>query len=132
MPPTSIPTDFSERRRRRSANAAVALAYQLEACCAQGGIDAMVVADENGLPVAASGDAYACDEVAARVVLVGRKIKEFGGTLLGPGQRWDVQMTKIDVDGSELLVCAVGGNPGDRQAQIVRGAASAQRILAIE
>ena len=119
-----------ERRRRRSLHPAVALSYQLETLCHEGGIDAMVVADDNGLPLAAAGDAYACDEVAARVVMVGRKIREFGGTLLGPGQRWDVQMTKVDVDGAELLVCAVGGDATQRQLQIARGVASAQRILA--
>jgi len=54
---------------------------------------------------------------------------------LGPGsarggQRWDVQMTKVSVDGSELLVCAVGGSTEQRKRQIARGAAGAVRILA--
>ncbi len=90
----------------------------------------MVVADGDGLPLASSGDTYACDEVAARMVLVGPRIKEFNGTLLGQGQRWDVQMMKVDVDGSELLVSAVGGTAEARKRQIVRGAEGALRILA--
>jgi hypothetical protein len=119
-----------ERRRRRSIDPCLALTYQLAACCSDGKIDAMVVADGDGLPLASSGDDYVCDEIAGRMVLVGTKIKEFNGTLLGPGARWDVQMTKIDVDGSELLVCAVGGSADARTRQIMRGADGARRILA--
>lgn len=90
----------------------------------------MVVADGDGLPLASSGDTYACDEVAARMVLVGQRIKEFNGTLLGAGHMWNVQMVKVEVDGSELLVCAVGGTAEARNRQITRGAQGALRILA--
>ena len=64
------------------------------------------------------------------MVLVGPKISSFDGTLLGPGACWDVQMTKVHIDGSELLVCAVGGTAAQRKRQIARGAAGALRILA--
>jgi hypothetical protein len=64
------------------------------------------------------------------MVLVGPKIRTFDGTLLGQGARWDVQMTKVAIDGSELLVCAVGGSSEQRKKQIARGAAGALRILA--
>ena len=119
-----------ERRRRRAESITLALTYQLDDCCKDGAIDAMVVADGDGLPLAAAGDGYACDEVAARMVLVGPRIRSFNGTLLGGGQRWDVQMTKVKVDNSELLVCAVGGSAEQRKKQIARGAAGAVRILA--
>jgi hypothetical protein len=119
-----------ERRRRRGTTVTQSLRFQLAACCEDGRIDAMVVADGNGLTLAASGDAYACDEVAARMVLVGPRIHEFNGVLLGPGHRWDVQMKKIEFQGSELLVCAVGGTAEARQRQIARGAEGAMRILA--
>jgi len=119
-----------ERRRRRATTVTQALAYQLDACCEDGRIEAMVVADGDGLPLAASGDRYACDEVAARMVLVGPRIQEFHGTLLGAGNAWQVQMRKIEIEGSELLVCAVGGTAEARQRQITRGAEGALRILA--
>lgn len=121
---------LQERRRRRGTTVTQSLRYQLDACCVDGQIDAMVVADDNGLPLAASGDAFACDEVAARMVLVAPRIREFNGVLLGPGQRWDVQMKKIECEGAELLVCAVGGTAEARRRQIARGAAGAARILA--
>lgn len=120
----------NERRIRRAETITLALSYQLDDCCRDGGIQAMVVADGDGLPLAAAGDAYACDEVAAKMVHVGQRIREFNGTVLGAGTRWDVQMTKVEVDGSELLVCAVGGTPEQRKKQIQRGASGAVRILA--
>jgi len=119
-----------ERRIRRAETITLALSYQLDDCCREGGIQAMVVADGDGLPLAAAGDVYACDEVAAKMVHVGQRIREFNGTVLGPGTRWDVQMTKLEVDGSELLVCVVGGTPEQRKKQIARGASGAMRILA--
>lgn len=118
-----------ERRRKRAATATQALRYQLEACCKDGRIQAMVVADGDGLPLASSGDTYACDEVAARMVLA--RTREFDGVLFGAGCWWDVQMVKVDVEGSELLVCAVGGTPVQRARQIARGAEGARRILAV-
>jgi hypothetical protein len=89
----------------------------------------MVVADGDGLPLAAAGDRFACDEVAARMCHVGARINEFSGKLLGAGTQWDVQMRKVVVDGSELLVCAVGGTLAQRKKQIARGAEGALRIL---
>src|SRR5450432_2419823 len=72
-----------ERRHRRAQTVTLALCYQLDDCCKEGDIQAMVVADRDGLALAAAGDAYACDEVAARMVLVGPKIASFDGTLFG-------------------------------------------------
>ena len=118
-----------ERRRRRAESITLALSYQLDACCQDGRIQAMVVADGDGLPLASAGDTFACDEVAARMVHVGARIAEFNGTLLDGGARWDVQMKKVTVDGSELLVCAVGGSAAERKKQIARGAEGALRIL---
>jgi hypothetical protein len=120
----------SERRRRRASTATQALRYQLLTCCEDGRIEAMVVADGDGLPLASSGDTFACDEVAARMALVNGRIKEFDGVLLGAGHKWDVQMRKIEVDGSELLVCAVGGTAAARKRSVTRGAEGTLRILA--
>jgi hypothetical protein len=119
-----------ERRRHRATTITEALTHQLDACCRDGKIQAMVVADRDGLALAASGNAYACDEVAARAVLIGTRIPAFDGTLLGGRGRWEVQMTKVEVDGSQLLVCAIGGTPAQRKKQIARGAEGALRILA--
>ncbi len=121
---------MNERRRQRSASPSEALHLQLDACCHDGSIEAMVIADDEGLPLASFGDPAACDEIAARTAQVGRRVAEFSGTLLGHGQAWDVQMKRISVPGGELLVCAVGGSAAMRQRQVERSAAGAARILA--
>lgn len=89
----------------------------------------MVVADGDGLPLASSGDAEVCDEVAASMVHVAARTHAFSGTLLGNGRRWDVAMRKVQVDHSDLFVCAVGGSPEQRQRQLLRGASGTLRIL---
>ncbi|MBP9084487.1 MAG: hypothetical protein KBG15_00150 [Kofleriaceae bacterium] len=74
----------SERRQNRSAYLAQALKFQLAACCTEGEISAMVIADSDGILLASSGDGSACEEVAARMAVLGCRINEFSGTLLGP------------------------------------------------
>jgi hypothetical protein len=118
----------SERRMRRSSNPIRAITHQLAACCAEG-IEAMVVADDYGLPLASAGDTYACEEVAWRMLKVGTRIATFQGVLLGNGQSWDIHMTKIEIEGNEFLVCAVGGNAEVRARQVQRGANGVKRIL---
>ncbi|HEU4727385.1 MAG TPA: hypothetical protein VFT22_05840 [Kofleriaceae bacterium] len=123
------PTRTLERRRRRTNLITQALTYQLLACCEDGAMQAMVVADGDGLPLASSGDRQACDEVAATMVHVAARTRAFAGTLYGHGQRWEVEMARILVDGSPLMVCAVGGSAAERQRQVARGARGALRIL---
>jgi hypothetical protein len=118
-----------ERRKRRSTSPHIALTLQLAACC-DDGLAAMVLADGDGLPLASSGDDYACQEVAGRMVIVARRIREFAGTLMGSGQHWDVQMQKLEVDGTELVLCAVGGSAETRGRSLSRAGGGVQRILA--
>lgn len=118
-----------ERRRRRSDLITQALTYQLAACCEDGCIHAMVLADDLGLPLASSGDPAACDEIAASMALVAARTDQFAGTLYRGGRQWEVEMTRIPVDGSHLVVCAVGGTAEQRWRQVARGARGTQRIL---
>ncbi|MEZ4363086.1 MAG: hypothetical protein R3B48_23095 [Kofleriaceae bacterium] len=120
---------MNERRRQRSTFTSEALNLQLDACCRDGEIEAMVISDDEGLTLAACGDLAACEEIAAHTAHVGRRVAEFSGTLLGQGQHWDVQMKRIHVEGGELLVCAVGGTSAMRQRQVERSASGARRIL---
>ena len=118
-----------ERRRRRTDLITQALTYQLLACCEDGAMEAMVVSDADGLPLAASGDRQACDEIAASMVHIGARTPGFRGTLYSSGQHWDVEMTRVHVDGSPLVVCAVGGTVEQRRRQVARGAQGTLRIL---
>jgi hypothetical protein len=107
-----------------------ALNYQLEVCRTDGNMTAMVIADTDGLALATSGDSNACEEIAARIAVIGSRINEFTGTLYGPGQLWDVQMKKLIVDNMEFMVCAIGGTAEQRSKQVGRGVDGAGRILA--
>jgi hypothetical protein len=122
------PMNGDERRLRRSEESHLALAYQLDACC-EDGVHAMVIADGDGVPLAWSGDLFACDEVAGRLVRVGRKIQDFHGTVLGDGESWPVHMTRLDVDGAEIILCVVGGDAERQERQMRRGGAGVRRIL---
>jgi hypothetical protein len=118
-----------ERRRCRSELITQALTYQLDACCEDGRMHAMVLADDLGLPLASSGDPGACDEVAASMAMVAARTDQFAGTLYRGGQHWEVEMTRIPVDGSHLMVCAIGGSAEQRWRQVARGVRGTRRIL---
>ena len=79
--PTPTSPHKPERRRRRTDLITQALSYQLTACCEDSGVHAMVVADEDGLALAKSGDCQDCDEVAATMVQLGARTAAFSGTL---------------------------------------------------
>lgn len=58
-------TRSEERRTRRSQRADQALLFQLEQVRDEAGLDALVLATEEGLPVAHSGEDELCQEIAA-------------------------------------------------------------------
>ncbi len=122
------PTD--ERRRRRSPEPSLALHYQLAACCDDGDVAAMAMADDDGVPLALAGQVSACRDVAGRMSSVASRIAELECTVLSAGARWDVSMKKIATDCGEVVVCAVGGSAEARARQIRRTTAGAQRIFA--
>ena len=120
-----------ERRQRRSEAHHEALFYQLEASRERAALEAMILADEDGLCVASAGDQNICDELAAHMSLVCERVAAFEGTVRVPDQdNRDVRMQRIWADGTELYLCAVGGNPAMRTFEIYRSATGVERILA--
>lgn len=123
----------TERRRRRSNDPSQAIRHQLDACRQKAGLDAMILADRDGLCIAFSGPAMACEEFAARVSILSmphRSISGFDVELWTEDDRWDVYVRRFDVDGFELCLCAVGGLAGERAAEVERSLRGVQRILA--
>lgn len=90
----------------------------------------MILADSSGLCMAASGDPGSCEEVAARIAQVGAKVDTFDGVMFSASGSWDVSMRRFDACDSELYVCAIGGNPDHRDAELDRTIDGARRILA--
>lgn len=120
----------TERRRRRSDDPGQAIRYQLDACRQEAGLDAMILADRDGLCIAVSGPAAACEEFAARVSVMHREAHDFDGELWTQDDRWDVHVRRFDVGGIELCLCAVGGIAGERAAEVERSLRGVTRILA--
>ena len=96
-----------ERRHRRSDNTTLALHYQLEACRQAARLEGLVLSDEDGFCLAASGDPQACHEVAAQLPFIGRKVGEFEGVLLGTEGGWKIRMQRFGVTGGQLFLCAI-------------------------
>lgn len=118
-----------ERRRRRSINTTQALCYQLDACRRSAGLQGMVLSDEDGVCLAAAGDTDACDEVAARMPLVGRKVPTFDGVLFSAESNWSVTMRRFEMFGADLYMCAIGGDEITRDHQVDQSIDGAERIL---
>ncbi len=119
----------SERRNRRSNNTTRALGFQLEACRRAAKLEGMVIADETGVPLATSGDLRSCDEVAARLAIVGRKVPEFHGVMFSDEASYSVSMKRFHIGDDELYMCAIGGHLALRTSEVNRSIGGAVRIL---
>lgn len=117
------------RRQRRSDSHSEALFYQLEASCMRAELDAMVLADAHGLCVAASGDDEVCEEMAAHMPLVCEDIPVFDGSVRATANTRSVRMKRLELAGSDLFLCAIGGNHAMRTFELNRAHAGVQRIL---
>lgn len=94
-------------------------------------MDALLLADADGLCVLAAGFTDTCEEVAARLPLLGRKAGDFHGVLLGDHGGTEVMVRRFNAGGGELFACAVGGRTEETTAeQLDRSVAGVTRILA--
>ena len=118
-----------ERRRRRSENTSLALHYQLDSGRKAARLDGLVLSDEDGFCLASSGDPEACQEVAARLPFIGRKVPEFEGVLLGTESGWRIRMRRMAIAGTELYLCAIGNPNATRDHDMTRTSGGIRRIL---
>jgi hypothetical protein len=118
-----------DRRRRRSRDVSEALRNQLDACREDAALEAMVLADEDGLCLAAAGPGQTCGELAATVPLLGRKAGDFQGVLLSDRGGKQMMVQRFRIDASELYLCAIGGDDDQRARQIARSMCGVSRIL---
>ncbi len=126
----------SEQRHRRSGCLADALRLQLDACRENGGLAAIVVADEFGFCVAHSGGDGSHDDLAARLPM-----------LADPAQHLDdddcglqpppaaLAVTTFSIAGARLYACAVKesdaatGTRADGAEVLARVASGFTRLL---
>ena len=91
-----------------------ALDYQLAACVDDEGIDAMVLADGDGLLVARWGDADICEAAAAFAPLTAVEGED---------------TKRMRFGNLDLYLCALGGEAASRRRSIERSASGVLRIL---
>lgn len=131
MPDLLSPRTISgnDRRSRRSDNLTQALRYLLDACKDHGRLDAMALADHDGLLLAWAGDLAACEEIAARVARIPIAVGSYRGTVIGTTGAWPVHMRRVHITDLALYACAIGGTADDRTRQVSRAAVGIERIL---
>lgn len=124
---------IEDRRKRRSSDPLIALHYQLAHLRQESQLDAIVVADDAGLVVAAAGAWAACEELAAYAPLLARdRWSEPDSRGVGAASRVaeiraHVDIQSVAVEGQTVLVCARGGTR--RPAMLDRAATGVARIL---
>jgi len=84
---------------------------QLERLRAQGDLDALVVAIDNGLLVAGAGERSVCEALGAIAPLMSSPA--FGGRLPGVLEGQSVDVCSVSLDGETLYVASVGRRGGD-------------------
>ncbi len=119
-----------ERRVRRSHHTGLALSMQLQACAERSGVDAMILADGNGLVVASSEwNDDATEHVAAQLSSV--STHQFRVlTLQGAGMTRTVAARGFRVGDQELVVGAVGRPTQDIVGEMYTAMGGVSRILA--
>jgi hypothetical protein len=127
-----MPTIRTERRRRRSNDTHTALGYQLEHIRQEAGLEAIVLADRDGLSLSHAGELDVCSELAALSPIVARQGFVPFGTRFDAGY---VHVRSVRIDGHELYLCSCSDSMADVwSARIELGLREAQhgvaRILA--
>lgn len=117
---------LQDRRQHRSSDRSEALQYQLEHSREHGGLEAMVVADDQGLVVAGAGEPGVVEELGAIAPLMSRAIL---GMPLPPMLRGgEVVVRPIQMYGQDLFVACMGGGVA-RNALLNNSISGVKRIL---
>ncbi|MCZ7677318.1 MAG: hypothetical protein M5U28_00470 [Sandaracinaceae bacterium] len=118
---------FEERRTRRSTHRDLALGFQLEHVRDKGRLEAIVLADDDGLALSTAGDPAVCRELAAIAPLLAKSIL---GIPMPPLLRGaEVALRVVHVHGQPLYLATVGGGVA-RDALLAHSMRGVHRILA--
>jgi hypothetical protein len=116
------------RRRQRSNDIATSLERALSGAVVRGGLDVVLLVDDEGLLVGSSRTELDLSMLAAVTPIVGRgraipRIRR-------QGRQRDMSVRPIMLQGELLYLAAIGGSYSARQRELLGGAAAARRILA--
>ncbi|MGB0680533.1 MAG: hypothetical protein ACPGUV_12800 [Polyangiales bacterium] len=115
-----------ERRQRRSDNPNGALVFQLENVRDRGGMRALVLADADGLLVAAAGEHALAEEIGALAPLIARATD--AGITRHHEELEPVAVRPVQLLGQQLYLAGVGGGLA-RDALMRHAGEGVQRIV---
>jgi len=123
-----------ERRKRRSEDPIVALHYQLSTVRRGAEFEAVVLVDDAGCLVAGAGAWPVCQELAAYAPFLAHRQETRSGAVATRATEIarDAHVRSMEIDGTEVLLCALGGGSAEATSWIVRAAAGCRRILRAE
>ena len=117
---------FEERRGRRSKHRDLALGFQLEHVRDKGRLEALVLADDDGLALSTAGSPSVCRELAAIAPLMAKSIL---GIPMPPMLRGaEVAVRIVHVHNQALYLASVGGGVA-RDALLAHSLGGVRRIL---
>jgi hypothetical protein len=119
-------TLLEERRSRRSTHRDIALGYQLEHVRQKGRLEAVALADEDGLALAMAGDVAVCRELCAIAPLIARSVLGMPMPALLRGA--EVAVRLVRVHNQPLYLATVGGGVA-RDALLAHSMRGVSRIL---
>jgi hypothetical protein len=118
---------FEDRRSRRTSHRDMALGFQLEHVRDRGGLEALVLADDDGLALAVAGDKGVCRELAAIAPLWAKSI--FGVPLSPLLAGGEIAVRIVSVHSQPLYLASIGGGVA-RDALLSHSMRGVRRILA--
>ena len=116
-----------ERRRRRAAGSADALALALDRARRRGGLDVLMVADRDGLVFAHSSTRLDLSMLAAVIPLVSRRCVRV--RVRRRGNPKGLTVRALNVRDEILYVAGLGGSSQSRAREVTLGSAAVRRIL---
>ena len=118
-----------ERRNHRSENVQLALGLQLDACRRDADLEAIVLSDADGLPLALAGQTSLCTELAATVPLLDRGRFEQCEDVTAPRGGGQVSVQRFEIDASPLYLAVSARDLATSERQLARSVAGVARIL---
>lgn len=120
---------LEERRQKRSYNTHKALGLQLASCAARARLSALVLAEDQGLPVASTGKHEEAEEIAAMAPSLARDSKCWHGSIQTDEGIKPVTVCPVRTELGRLFLCAVGGHGDSVDTELIRGGNGVRRIL---
>ena len=118
-----------DRRQRRSDDIQTALSHQLSTSQERALFNSIVLADENGLVMAWSGNDGLCEQMAAISPLLARDMTPWHGDVETNIGKVRLSVAPLLVDGNQLFIAAAAGKKSDIAKELFRSGRGVSRIL---